>query len=122
MLVLLLTWVKDKGIEIKYFNLNGAMDQEDFVIKDLFSNKERVQSSLDISRKFDEIQTNLYLSQLTNDQMDSLHIQPGFWNDVSSYIRSFSFLNPFSWLKLVGVIIGLVTLVGIIWLTIYFGI
>jgi hypothetical protein len=111
-----------KGIEIKYFNLNGAMDQEDFVIKDLFSNKERVQSSLDISRKFDEIQTNLYLSQLTNDQLDSLHIQPGFWNDVSSYISSFSFLNPFSWLKLIGAIIGLVTLVGIIWLIFYFGI
>ena len=110
------------GIEIKYFNHFNDNTQLDFTISDLFSNRERVKSSIGISRKFEEIKTNLYLSQLTSDELTTLQVEPGVWNNLASYISSFDFWDPYSWIKMLGMSIGVIMGFGILWVLIYFGI
>lgn len=110
-----------QGVEFKFFNMSLNIFSDDIQVKNLFTNKERIKSSLQINRRLEEIQTNLYLSQLTHEELSVLELQPGFWNDVASFFSSFDFLNPYTWLRIAGFALCLITGIGTLWLIIYFG-
>jgi hypothetical protein len=110
-----------KGIELKFFNISLNNFSDNIMVKDLFTSKERVKSSLQISRRLEEIQTNLYLSQLSSEELTVLQLQPGIWNDVAAFFSSFDFLNPYTWLKVTGYGLGLIMGFGTLWLILYLG-
>ena len=78
-------------------------------VTNLFTDDERVQSSLILNRRFEEIKTNLFLSQLTQDELTKLKIVPGFWNTFASFVTSLDIFDPMMWFKIVMTIFGIMT-------------
>ena len=107
------------GMEIRYFSDFPTHDF-DVVINRLFTDNERLQDSVRLNKRFDEIRNNLYLSQMSSNELETLSIEPGVWFDVASWFSNLDFLNPLTWFKMcltiIGILCGAVLLVIIIYL------
>jgi hypothetical protein len=98
-----------KGLELKFFNVSNPEMIDGLSVTNLFTDDERVQSSLILNRRFEEIKTNLFLSQLTQDELTKLKIVPGFWNNFASFVTSLDIFDPMMWFKIVMTIFGIMT-------------
>ena len=107
------------GMEIKYFS-NFPSNVFDVVLNSLFTDTERIQDSVRLNKRFHEIKNNIYLSQMSTNELETLSIEPGVWFDVASWFSNLDFLNPYTWVKMcltvIGILGGAVLLVLLIYL------